>query len=215
MNSCSSSKTLSNKTKQAFFILPKNAIIVIKDQNMCNTTETALVYLLLTSIIERIPKQDKLSSWPLWNLPPSPQVVSEATTYLGWENYVCVCVRGENSHTKRTNTLFHRAAPATYLCCITHATAYPCTSRSAQHPAENGDSSPKISFTVRVLICQPENSIQDWGAGLLMPNDPCECADTKTPDFSRVEFLKTWHLNIHQCRSDQMICFQSPLKVES
>lgn len=103
MNSCSSSKTLSNKTKQAFFILPKNAIIVIKDQNMCNTTETALVYLLLTSIIERIPKQDKLSSWHLWNLPPSPQVVSEATTYLGWENYVCVCVCAWGKFTHKTH----------------------------------------------------------------------------------------------------------------
>lgn len=68
--------------------------------------------------------------------------------------FVCVCAGGggkfthpENTTcTPQTHTLTHthRATPATYLCYITHATAYPSTSRSALHSASDRDASPEL-----------------------------------------------------------------------
>lgn len=42
------------------------------------------------------------------------------------------------------HTLSCRPTPATYLCCVTHATAYPCTSRSALHSATDVDASSEL-----------------------------------------------------------------------
>lgn len=74
----------------------------------------------------------------------SPQAVSDAHPGQR-QGIACGEIHTSTNHRMHTtNTHSHRATPATYLCYITHATAYPSTIRSAMHPAKNGDSSPGL-----------------------------------------------------------------------
>lgn len=74
-------------------------------------------------------------------------------------------------HMHTTNTHSLRATPATYLCYITHATAYPSTTRSALHSATDGDASPELSHcsstTMHFSTSLPGRHITDTRTGPL------------------------------------------------
>lgn len=119
-----------------------------------------------------------LNSWPLvtiWHCcntlllllklqsHPSPQAT--ALSRHPSRSGAKACMRG-NSHIQKTphahhrHTLSHRATPATYLYYITHATAYPSTSRSALHSATDGDSSPELARCKSITAMNL--SWEDW-----------------------------------------------------
>ncbi len=99
------------------------------------------------------------------------RVLHSADTHPGQgQRPVCGEIHTSNKyHIHTTNTHSRRATPATYLCYITHATAYPSTGRSALHSA-NGDASPQLlhckSNTMHP-ISQPGRLISDMRTGPL------------------------------------------------
>lgn len=113
--------------------------------------------------------------------PKPPLHPSPLGTALHWfpsRSGAKACVWG-NSHMQRVPHTHHtssrRATPATYLCYITHATAYPSTARSALHSATDGDASPELCKSVSNNAIPPflclEGSFQTWGQVLWAAGD--------------------------------------------
>lgn len=125
-----------------------------------------------------------------------------------------VCVWGKFTHPESIHKHTHthsrsRATPAaTYLCYITHATAYPSTARSALHSATDGDASPQLLHCrSKTLLCL-EGSYQTRGPVLWAAADskrPMFVLTVQTEISARWTFPQTWHLTIHEGKCGQRI----------
>lgn len=101
----------------------------------------------------------------------------------------------------------HRATLTTYLCYITHATAYPSSTRSALLSATKR----YHRSSAKLLVPMPFLWLANSRTGSL----GCWCNITPAApcginwDFSKLDFSKTWQLAIQEGECGQRICFES------
>lgn len=141
-----------------------------KKKKMVIIPENDLDWFSQTSSVKRLPRQQTHphypNSWPsitTWHhyntLSLTPPRQNSHYIHLLW------ALHSTDTHPSRgkglrvgkfthsestTHTHSHRSTPATYLYYITHATAYPSTTRSALHSATDGDASPELLHAAEV-----------------------------------------------------------------